>query len=96
MASHRYTMQQTAGTSTRFNWYVFRVLLTVLIGEQIAQVSGCDLNVKDEDSSTALHYCALCGHNDAAELLLRLGADPSIVDLENKTAAQVRRAYGPS
>lgn len=41
---------------------------------------GVDLNQLDSSGYTALHYAALYGHNESAELLVRCGASVKIID----------------
>lgn len=53
---------------------------------------GADINARDKDDTTPLMY--LCRKADNQELmteLLRCGADPTLKDLENKTAADYAR-----
>ena len=42
--------------------------------------AGTDVNAKDEDGLTPLHYAAYCGHNEIAELLIAKGADVNAKD----------------
>lgn len=42
---------------------------------------GADVNLRDEEGQTPLHYAAVCDHVDCARLLLEKGAD---IDAEDK------------
>ena len=44
-----------------------------------------DVNEKDRDGKTALHYAAVNNVENAAELLISYGADFSIKDIVGKT-----------
>ena len=39
-----------------------------------------DSIVEDNDGMTPLHYACMCEHANVVELLLKRGADPSIID----------------
>ena len=41
---------------------------------------GMDVNVRDQERYTALHYAAENNHVDAIEVLLGSGADPDVTD----------------
>jgi len=47
--------------------------------------SGTDLDTRDETLQTPLHYTALCGHRNVAELLITNGADVNAEDNEGST-----------
>ena len=50
-----------------------------------------DLDARNNNGLTALHFAALTGWKEAVELLLAAGADPGIVDRTGLTAAQTAR-----
>jgi len=50
-----------------------------LLGESI------EVNSRDEVGATALHWAASYGQIEVAEILIRHGADPSLVDNQNQT-----------
>jgi ankyrin repeat protein len=46
---------------------------------------GSDVNAKDENGVTPLHYAAEGGYNEIVELLIDKGANVNAKDFENKT-----------
>mgnify|MGYP000903571971 FL=1 len=42
--------------------------------------NGADVNTKDDDEWTPLHYVSMLGYKDIAEILIRNGADVNIID----------------
>lgn len=52
---------------------------------------GLPIDGKSKGGNTALHAAATMGHQQAASLLLSMGADRSLVNNENKTAAQAAK-----
>jgi len=51
-----------------------------------AILAGASLSESlNESGATALHMAAVYGHADVVALLISLGADPQVVDLENRT-----------
>lgn len=46
---------------------------------------GCDVNIKNRNGQTALHYAAYSGLPEQVKILLESGADPSIVDHIGRT-----------
>jgi len=67
-------------------------------GVQVARVligAGADVNRQCEHGRTALHMAAAWGHADVVQLLLKHGANPTIVDEEGMTPPMVARdGYG--
>ncbi|XP_075262899.1 acyl-CoA-binding domain-containing protein 6-like [Convolutriloba macropyga] len=59
-------------------------MIKMLIEDFKAQV-----DVKDEEGQTALHYAVSCEHFDAVKLLLSLGADRNVKDNEGFIAAEL-------
>merc|ERR1712000_27081 len=49
-------------------------------------MGGCDLNVKDKDGQTALHFVACEGHTEIASILIEAGCDLNVQDKEGETA----------
>ena len=47
---------------------------------------GAELDARDNDQWTPLIYAAGCGHTKICEMLLALGADPSLKNKRGKTA----------
>ncbi|RLN88546.1 hypothetical protein BBJ28_00001204 [Nothophytophthora sp. Chile5] len=56
--------------------------------------NGADLNVADERGDTPLHWVAFSGRAAVALHLLALGADPTLVNSDWETPAQISAAYG--
>ncbi|KAF5389401.1 hypothetical protein D9757_004262 [Collybiopsis confluens] len=52
---------------------------------------GIDLDMRDRNGFTALHFAAITGSKDCVVRLLRAGADHEIVNAIGKTAAEVTR-----
>ena len=52
------------------------------------------LNAVNIDGRTALHFASQRGHIDCVAVLLRAGSNPSIVDEEGNTAADLARENG--
>jgi ankyrin repeat protein len=52
------------------------------------------VNALDEDGMTALIDAAHSGHTDVVKELIRHGADPTLKNNENKTAADIARENG--
>src|SRR5688500_3481788 len=67
-------------------------------GVDVARVlieAGADVNKQCEHGRTALHMAAAWGHADVVQLLLENGANPTVVDHQGMTPANVaRRGYG--
>ncbi|KAL4151490.1 hypothetical protein PRNP1_008435 [Phytophthora ramorum] len=55
---------------------------------------GANLNVADERRDTPLHWAAFSGRAAVAQNLLALGADPTLVNSDWETPAQIAAAYG--
>lgn len=55
----------------------------------LLRAKGVDLNLKDQDGMTALHYAALASQREAYEALLEAGADSSVRDAEGQSAADL-------
>lgn len=61
--------------------------------KEVLQTGGTNPNAKDEDGDrTPLHWAAARGHLRCIHLLLEAGADPSVVDANGQTPAQVAEA----
>ncbi|RLN73682.1 hypothetical protein BBJ28_00011139 [Nothophytophthora sp. Chile5] len=56
--------------------------------------NGADLNVADERGDTPLHWVAFSGRAAVALHLLALEADPTLVNSDWETPAQISAAYG--
>ena len=48
--------------------------------------AGVDVNAKDKDGNTALHYAALTGNKKAVTALIKNGADPAIENVRGETS----------
>ena len=48
--------------------------------------AGTDVNAKDEDSWTPLHFAAASGHKEIAELLIDKGADVNAKEVDGETS----------
>ena len=46
--------------------------------------AGADVDARDEDGSTALHYAGMCGNKEAFEALIAVEADPDARDNEDE------------
>ncbi|KAL4095300.1 hypothetical protein PRIC1_008676 [Phytophthora ramorum] len=57
---------------------------------------GANLNAADERRDTPLHWAAFSGRAAVAQNLLALGADPTLVNSDWETPAQIAAAYGES
>ncbi|KAG6618393.1 putative DNA ligase [Phytophthora cinnamomi] len=55
---------------------------------------GATVNVADERGDTPLHWAAFSGRAAVAQNLLTLGADPTLVNSDWETPAQIAAAYG--
>ncbi len=55
---------------------------------------GADVNARNSQGMTALHYAAHSGNEMAASVLVEHGADVAIVDGNGHTAAEVAIIYG--
>ncbi|GMF30178.1 unnamed protein product [Phytophthora fragariaefolia] len=55
---------------------------------------GATVNVADERGDTPLHWAAFSGRAAVAQNLLALGADPTLVNSDWETPAQIAAAYG--
>ena len=55
----------------------------------LVERGAADVNAKAFDRSTPLHDAAAIGHEDCVEELLKCGADPSIQDVQHRTARDV-------
>ncbi|KAG7386119.1 tRNA ligase [Phytophthora pseudosyringae] len=55
---------------------------------------GANLNVSDERGDTPLHWSAFSGRAAVMQNLLALGADPTLVNSDWETPAQIAAAYG--
>jgi hypothetical protein len=64
---------------------IFRAARTGSDIEKLIQ-RGTDVNTRDNNGKTALHYAAENGHQQTVQKLIKLGADPNIRDQEGKTA----------
>lgn len=47
--------------------------------------SGADVEAKDHDGRTALHYATIVGVEEACHILIRCGADPHAQDIDLET-----------
>ena len=56
--------------------------------------SGLDLNERDENGSTALHWAAANGTTPVIDCLLQNGADVAVKDSEGRTPSMVAQAAG--
>ncbi|KAG7395012.1 hypothetical protein PHYBOEH_004377 [Phytophthora boehmeriae] len=55
---------------------------------------GADLNMADERGDTPLHWAAFSGRTAVMQHLLSLGADPTLVNSDWESPAQIAAAYG--
>lgn len=66
--------------SDRGNVDVLKLILTT---------AGIDINLRDNEGQTALHYACSCGHKACVELLLEFRADKDILDNEETSCSDV-------
>jgi ankyrin repeat protein len=57
--------------------------------EAILSAGDCNVDAKDDQSKTALHYAAELGWKEAVSLLLSYGANPNINDKSGKSALHI-------
>jgi acyl-CoA-binding protein len=57
--------------------------------ELILSQPGINIDLKDNESQTALHYAASCGHKNCMKLLLQNGADRNILDDDGNSCLDV-------
>lgn len=50
---------------------------------------GIDINLKDVDGQTALHYASYCGHVECVKLLIKASADQKILDYDGNDFIEV-------
>ncbi|XP_053200811.1 arfGAP with SH3 domain, ANK repeat and PH domain-containing protein-like isoform X2 [Panonychus citri] len=53
--------------------------------------NNADLNIKNRQGNTPLHYCVLHNQSECMKILLRCGANPSIKNNEGKTPLQLAK-----
>jgi ankyrin repeat protein len=58
----------------------------LVIIQSLVQDGGVDVNAKDEDARTALHYAAKGGHLETLKYLVGKGAEVNARDIKRKTA----------
>jgi ankyrin repeat protein len=63
-----------------------RDVVRALLDANPALSGPIDINALDKNNRTALHVCALRGHNESVSLLLARGADGTLVDESGVTA----------
>eukprot|EP01046_Picozoa_sp_COSAG06_P050481 COSAG06_NODE_8006_length_2305_cov_8.946510_2_plen_93_part_00 len=57
---------------------------------------GAELDTRSDSQKTPLHFAAANGHTKICEMLLALGADPSLKNKDGKTALdEARRGRKP-
>jgi len=54
--------------------------------QKLLEQPGINVNIQDEELQTPLHYASSCGHLACVVLLLKMGADRSLLDAEAKTS----------
>jgi len=62
-------------------------------GVLMALQAGADVNHKDEDLRTALHWAAINGHDALAQALLGAGVDVNAKAWDGRTALYFAREY---
>jgi ankyrin repeat protein len=55
---------------------------------EAALASGAEVNLRDDNGFTPLHYAVLADNGPAVRLLLAAGADPAATDPQGRTAQQ--------
>ncbi|OWF38308.1 uncharacterized protein LOC110466395 [Mizuhopecten yessoensis] len=66
----------------------------VNILEELAKLTGCELECEDPDDRTPLHWATAMGHVSCVSLLLRLKVIPSPVDIEGGTPLDYAQQSG--
>lgn len=64
------------------------------VTQLLLQVGPQTINVQDVDGNTPLHMCASVGNSDSALLLLRMGAETTVRNLQKKTALELSKIKG--
>ena len=65
-----------------------------MCNNRITSNSGCNVNAKDEDKNTPLHYAAENGHILSVRILLDAGAKLSAKNDDNDTPMHTASANG--
>ena len=71
----------------------FHVRDGYLAGVQAYLDAGVDINARDQNGSTPLHWAALEGHNEIAKLLINKGADVNVEDNTGNTPLDLAIRY---
>jgi len=69
------------------HWAADRNSIDIL--EYILKNCSADINLRDTEQQTALHYASSCGHYQCVEFLLKSGADKDLRDDSDQTCLDV-------
>ncbi|XP_050099335.1 acyl-CoA-binding domain-containing protein 6-like [Anopheles aquasalis] len=85
-SAHRLNQLDDSGLAI-IHWAADRGNAPIL--QSVLQTAGIDVNLRDSEGQTALHYASSCGYVDCIELLLAHHADRTVVDGNGETCVDV-------
>ncbi|XP_035785565.1 acyl-CoA-binding domain-containing protein 6-like [Anopheles albimanus] len=84
--AHRLNQLDDSGLAI-IHWAADRGNAPIL--QSVIEIVGIDINLRDAEGQTALHYASSCGYVDCVELLLAHQADRTVVDGNGETCVDV-------